>query len=137
MTIPEDVAGIRHEWIRKESHGWTERPLRDTLVRFLDEFQDGYSWVLQMKLEEKFTDTGVHARVPIGPTGPPQREDNFLQRDGIPTIIITATRERDNREFEVGLPFTLANDTPGAVTRSLLLSASSSIIVAERNSRGN
>ena len=137
MTLPEDVAGIQHEWIRQSSHGWTERTLRDTLVRFLDSFQDSYAWVVRMKLEEKFTDTGVGARVPIGPTGPEQREDNFLQRDGIPTIIITAIRGRDNREFEVGLPFTLANDTPGEVTRSLLLSALSSLIVAERNSRGN
>jgi hypothetical protein len=137
MILPDDVAGIRHEWIRFPSHGWTERQLRDLLVRFLDAFEDRYAWVRGMKLEERFTDTGVNARVPIGPTGPEQRKDNFLQRDGIPTIIITAIRERDNQEFEVGLPFTLANDTPLEVTQSMLASAASSLIVAERMSNGN
>jgi hypothetical protein len=137
MILPEDVAGIRHEWIRLPSQGWTERPLRDELVRFLDAFQDTNLWVRRMKLEEKFTDTGVNVRVPIGPTGPEQRKDNFLQRDGIPVILITAIRERDNREFEVGLPFTLANDTPEEVKRSMLAAAASSIIVAERQSNGN
>jgi len=139
MTLPADVAGIRHEWIRLPSQGWTERALRDELVRFLNAFEDNFAWVGAMKLEERFTDTGVNVRVPIGPTGPAdlRKENNFLQRDGIPVIIITAIRERDNREFEVGLPFTLANDTPEEVIRSMLLGAANSLVAAERMSNDN
>ena len=137
MTLPSDVAGIRHTWIRQTSHAWTERALRDMLVNFLDAFQDTHLWVSQMKLEESFTDTGVHVRVPYGPTGPLQRQDNFLQRDGIPTIIITATRESDGREFEVGLPFALANDTTDQTTLFMLEKAGEAIEVSERLSHGN
>ena len=137
MSLPEDVAGIRHEWIRHPSQAWTERALRDELVRFLDAFLNNFSWVSGMKLEERFTDTGVNVRVPIGPTGPQELNEDFLQRDGIPVIIITAIRERDNRSFEVGLPFTLANNTPEEVIRAMLLGAANSLVAAERMSNDN
>jgi hypothetical protein len=90
-----------------------------------------------MKIEERFTDTGVNVRVPLGPTGPEERKDNFLQRDGVPIIVINAIRESDKRSFEVSLPFVMANDTPPETIQSLLVNAKLSIEYAERQTHGN
>ena len=137
LSLPPDIAGRRFTWIRERSQAWTEEPLRDQIRIFIEAFEAEHDWVRpgSMVVEEKFHTTNVNVKVPLGPTGPPQRRDNFLQRDGIPTIIVSCTRDRDSRGFEVGLPFALANDTPSTVVEVLLDSARLSLRAAEKESR--
>lgn len=132
MTLPIDIAGIRHTWTRLPSHAWTEEALRVILVAYLDLFLSTHSWVKKMKLEERFTDTGVNVKKPIR-----GEQSNFLQRDGVPIINLTAVRERDNREFEVSIPFALGNDTYPETVGTLLAQATITLERLEVTSRGN
>lgn len=132
MTLPIDIAGIRHTWTRLSSHAWTEQPLRATLVAFLDLFLSTHSWIKNMKLEERFTDTGINVKKPIR-----GEQSNFLQRDGVPIIKITAVRERDNREFEVAIPFALGNETPPETIGTLIRQAAITIEISEAETHGN
>lgn len=104
-------------WVRNNSQAWIELPLQRAIVTFLKLFEDEHSWVKRgsMKVVEMFSDKGVTVRVPFGPTGPPQRKDNYLQRPGLPLAVISCERERDMRIFEVGTSYPLGNDSPSNV----------------------
>jgi hypothetical protein len=82
-----------------------------------------------MRLEEKFTDTGVNVKKPLNETS-----DNFLQRDGVPIINITAIRKADAMGFEVSIPFPQANETPPEVVGNLLALARTTLEVSEAES---
>ncbi len=111
---PDTPKDKRYTWVRARSHAWVEQALQSRLVVFLTVFADEHGWVRKgtMRLEERFTDTGVNVKVPTGPTAPAQRKDNFLQRTGEPHVVVSCIRDRDGRLFEVGIPFPLGNDTP-------------------------
>ena len=113
MALP-DIPRGRFTWIRLPSQGWVELPLQARLVEFVMAFETEHPWVRRssMTVEERFSDTGVSVRVPFGPTGPPQRKDNFLQRPGLPLVQLSCIRDRDSRDFEVTLSFALGNDSP-------------------------
>jgi hypothetical protein len=130
--LPPDVARLKHTWIRLPSHAWLQQPFRAVLIKFLDTFLAEHSWVRRMDLEEKFTDTGINVKVPTGPTGPPKPFGEFLQRDGLPIIIIGATRERDGHRVEVALPFASANETDEGTRDRLLTLAKLSLELEER-----
>lgn len=133
MTLPPDVARLRHKWIRERSHAWTELPLRTVLVAFLDTFLAEHGWVRQMDLEERFTDQGVSVKVPLGITGDRDAAAKvFLQRDGVPIIRIGATRDSDGERFEVALPFAEANEIPDVTRDRLLGDAKNALETLER-----
>jgi len=136
MSLPDPPRG-KFKWIRPPSHGWCERVLQRTFASFITAFEFDHPWVTpgSGEIEERFTDTGVHVRTPNGPTGPEQRKDNFLQRDGIPLVIVRVRRARDGKKFEVALPCVGGNDVNGAYLIALLRSAREALTVAERDAR--
>jgi len=126
VTLPNDIAGTKHTWVRERSHTWTDETTRRAIDAFLDAFMREHGWVRAMRVTERFSDTGVNVRVPRGETAPPDKQP-FLQRTGLPLVVIVAVRDRDGREFEVALPFAEANATPtarlfGAARESLRVS---------------
>ncbi|MCZ6870582.1 MAG: hypothetical protein O7G84_13855 [Gammaproteobacteria bacterium] len=104
-------------WTRNNSQAWIELSLQQAIVTFLKLFEDEHPWVRRgsMTVVERFSDTGITVRVPFGPTGPPQRKDNFLQRSGLPLAVISCERERDMRVFEVATSYPAGNDSPSDV----------------------
>lgn len=104
-------------WARSNSQAWIELPLQQVIRIFLMLFQNEHPWVRRgsMKVVERFTDTGINVRVPFGPTGPPQRKDNYLQRPGLPLAVISCERRRDMRVFEVATSYPDGNDSPHEV----------------------
>lgn len=122
MTLPIDIAGTKHAWTRERSHTWTDEAMRRSVDTFLDLFAAEHGWVREMRVTERFTDTGVNVRVPRGPTAPPE-ERPFYQRSGLPVIVIVAVRDRDSQEFEVALPFAEANETNGVTVARLFENA--------------
>lgn len=129
-----DIPRGKFTWTRLSSQAWIELSLQQRIVTFLKLFEDEHAWVRRgsMAVVEKFSDTGISVRVPFGPTGPPQRKDNFLQRPGLPLAVISCVRERDSRRFEVATSYPQGNDSPSEVQ---LIAARASLRVQEFNSR--
>lgn len=132
-----DIPRGRFRWIREPSQGWVERALQERIVRFLVAFGEEHGWTRAstVQAEERFADNGVNVRVPFGPTGPPQRKDNFMQRLGTPLVIISCERIRDGRRFEVALPFLLGNDIHPDSADVLLAAARDALRAQEKNAR--
>ncbi len=116
LQLP-DVPEGSFTWVRLPSHAWIEAPLQQTILTFIKLFEDEHGWVRRgsMGVVEQFTDTGINVRVPLGPTGPEQRRDNFLQRSGTPIAVISCMRDRDSRRFEVATEYPAGNDSPSDV----------------------
>lgn len=133
LGLPSIPKG-RFVWIRLPSQGWIEAALQMQLVEFATIFEDEHPWVRRgsMSIEERFSDTGINVRVPTGVTAPAQRADNFLQRPGLPLVKLRCTRERDNRTFEVAVPFPMGNDSAPA---TVLAAARESLRVQELRTR--
>jgi hypothetical protein len=133
--LPADIALLRFTWGRRASDAWTDEAFRAPVLVFLDQFLADHAWATEWEVLERFNDNGVNVRVPYGRTGPPVEDvAAFRQRTGDPLLVLTFTRERDSRSFEVSLHFPLGNDTPTQSVDRLLDAAKTSIETAERNS---
>ena len=120
------LAGISHKWFRPPSQRWTNEVFRARVLPFLDAFASEHrQWLSFMEVIERFTTPPLDINV---------YPDAALQRAGVPTLVITAVH-KNGREFEVGVPFAAANDTPPETIDSLLAVVRESIRQAEKEAR--
>lgn len=109
MTLPDDIARIRHSWQRRDQNAWTSAAFRSLVIVWLDTFLTAHMWARSISVVEKFHAPGVHRRKPFGPLhrveDPRTIEEGFRQSDAKPLLVFTAVRDSDSEEMEVAIEF--------------------------------
>ncbi len=83
---------VRYDWVQVESHKWTDKEFRAPIIAFLETMVAGHNWMHAWLVTERFHDNAINVKKPFGEYHDVDRprtiREGFLQRDGIPILLI-------------------------------------------------